>query len=199
MKTKELVSELHELVIKAAAGIDAMQEAFLYNSLKPLERAQAASSELARAEKALTEALVAAAREDSRAAMYVSVPGILRNIGSGIERIIVPLTVKIKEGVLFSDKAVSELNFLFERVRDILTNTGDVILARNTVLAGYVRESEAQIVKSANDFATFHEERLIEGICMPRASSLFIGILDAIKGIAWNAREIAERLAGNKS
>jgi Na+/phosphate symporter len=61
-----------------------------------------------------------------------------------------------------------------------------------------VRESAAEISRSASEFATMHEERLIEGLCMPKASPLFLDILDAIKGIAWHAKEIAEKLTASR-
>ena len=75
------------------------------------------------------------------------------------------------------------MNYLFEKTRDILTNTGDFILARNKLVASYIKESETSITHSANDFSTQHEERLIEGTCSPRAAPLYLGILDAFKGI----------------
>jgi len=39
-----------------------------------------------------------------------------------------------------------------------------------------------------------HEERLIRGECLPIASSLFIGMLEAIKSIAWHTKEITTKL-----
>ena len=44
------------------------------------------------------------------------------------------------------------------------------------------------------EYATLHEERLIEGLCLPVASSLYINMLDSIKNIAWHAKEIATKL-----
>ncbi len=40
----------------------------------------------------------------------------------------------------------------------------------------------------------YHSLRLIEGLCIPFASSLYINMLDEIKNIGWHAREIATKL-----
>jgi Na+/phosphate symporter len=56
--------------------------------------------------------------------------------------------------------------------------------------------SHAGVEKLAEEYATLHEDRLITGECMPEASSIFLKMLDAIKDIAWNAKEIAVKLAG---
>jgi hypothetical protein len=60
----------------------------------------------------------------------------------------------------------------------------------------YVEESQAGVGKMAIEYATLHEERLIKGVCLPIASSLYLTMLNAIKSIAWNAKEIAIGLAG---
>ncbi|MBI5212817.1 MAG: hypothetical protein HY957_05520, partial [Nitrospirae bacterium] len=74
--------------------------------------------------------------------------------------------------------------------------TSDILLAKNFILGRYVQESEAGIVKRATEYATLHEERLIEGLCLPIASSLYINMLDSIKNIAWHAKEITAKLVG---
>ncbi len=103
----------------------------------------------------------------------------------------------VKEKVLFSDRAIEEVTYLLQRLTDILRPTSDIILARNAILGKYVNESEAGVVKRALEYATLHEERLIEGLCIPFASLLYINMLDEIKNIAWHAKEIATKLASD--
>jgi hypothetical protein len=51
------------------------------------------------------------------------------------------------------------------------------------------------VIRRAIEYATLHEERLIEGSCLPVASAIYIYMLDIIKSIAWHAKEIALKLA----
>ena len=103
---------------------------------------------------------------------------------------------KIRENILFSDKAVNETIFLLQRLIEILRPTADIILARNTFLRMYILESQVSVEKMATDYATLHEDQLITGDCTPAASSLYLKMLDAIKNIAWYTKEIAIKLAG---
>jgi hypothetical protein len=47
----------------------------------------------------------------------------------------------------------------------------------------------------ANEYALFHEQRLIEGVWKPRASSLYLAMFDDLKWIEWHAWQIGEKLA----
>lgn len=161
MTIKELISNLYDVTHRASEGVEFLQEGLICNSLKPLDRVEKITSELHSAEKVLTEALLAEAKTDTNAVVYVTVPTHIGRIGSLMERIALALNNRIKEDILFSDKAIAELNFLLEKTKDVLYNTADIILARNAIIGGYIKESEISIARSAKDFATLHEERLI--------------------------------------
>jgi Na+/phosphate symporter len=192
--SKELVGRLYDLNQSAVECIYLLQNAFLYNSEKSLDVCHARANEIRLSEKVLTGEFVEEAKAEPHARAYVSVPGHIGRMGGIIEDMIGCIRTKIRDGTLFSGKAVAESTFLMERLQEVLKNTSDIILARNVVLKDYVQESAAEISRSASEFATMHEERLVEGLCMPKASPLFLDILDAIKGIAWHAKEIAEKL-----
>jgi Na+/phosphate symporter len=192
--SKELVGKLYDMNQGAVECIYLLQNAFLYNSEKSLDVCEARAKEIHLSEKVLTREFIEEAKAGPLARAYLSVPGHIERMGDFIENIIGCIRTKIREGILFSDKAVSETAFLMERLQEVLKNTSDIILARNVILKDYVKESAAEIGRSASEFATMHEERLIEGLCMPKASPLFLDMLDAIKGIAWHAKEISEKL-----
>jgi Na+/phosphate symporter len=192
--SKELLGKLYDMSQSAVDCIYLLQNAFLYNSEKSLDVCETRAKEIRLSEKVLTQELVEEAKAEPHARAYVSVPGHIERMGYFIEDIIGCIRTKISEGILFSGKAVAETTFLMERLQEVLKSAGDIILARNVVLKDYVKESAAEISRSASEFATMHEERLIEGLCIPKASPLFLDILDAIKGIAWHAKEIAEKL-----
>jgi Na+/phosphate symporter len=192
--SKELVGKLYDMNQNAVECIYLLQNAFLYNSMKSLGECEARTREIHMSEKALTKEFIQEAQTEPYARAYVSVPGHIERMGDFIEDICGCIRTRIIGGVLFSDKAQSEVSFLMQRLQEVLKNTSDIILARNVILKDYVKESAAEIGRSANEFATMHEERLIEGLCMPKASPLFLDMLDAIKSVAWHAKEIAEKL-----
>ena len=171
-----------------------------------------------RTEKALTEEFIEDAKVDSDARVYVSVSGHIEKMMNFIEDIVGCIRSKIRDGISFSEKAVLETTFLLARLQDVLRNTSDIILSRdvilgdhvkdrhlqwsfdqvplskNVILREYVKASTSEINRNADEFVTMHERRLIEGLCMPIASPLFLHMLDVIKGIAGHAKETAEKL-----
>ncbi len=193
--SKELVSKLHDMNRSLEDCMYLLQNAFIYNSSKSLDECEAKAKEIHENEKVFTKEFIEEVKLDPHMRMYVSVPGHIERMGDYIEDIIGCIRTKIREGILFTDKAVSEITYLMERLQEVLKNTGSIILARNRIVREYIKESAVEISRSANDFSTMHEERLVEGLCMPKASPLFLDIMDALKGISWHAKEIAEKLA----
>jgi Na+/phosphate symporter len=193
-ESKELLKTMHEMGNEAENCISLLQTAFIYNSSKPLKDCFSKVAAIRNTEARITKKITELARENSELKPYVAVPIHLLRIGENIEKLAELLDKKMKDNILFSDRAVTEITFLLQRLIDILRPTSDIILAKNTILRRYVEESESGIIKRATEYATLHEDRLIEGLCLPVASSLYINMLDAVKNIAWHAKEIAAKL-----
>ena len=191
---KEIIKKLYHMNQSSVECISFLKNAFVFNSLEILDRCEAKAKEMRRTEKALTGGVIEDAKVDPASRGYVSVPGYIERMADFIEDIACCIRTKIIDGILFSDKAIAETTFLLEKLQDVLRNTSDIILSRNAILREYVIETAAEISKSANDFATMHEDRLIEGLCMPVASPLYLHMLDSIKGIAWHGKQIAEKI-----
>lgn len=101
---------------------------------------------------------------------------------------------QIKEGVLFSDKAISQVGQLFDSQTEILSNFAAIM--RNGEI-GIIQQTldECKIQgQSCLNFATEHETRLVEGLCFPQAAPLFLAILDQTQTIARHEQEIAHLL-----
>lgn len=194
-ETKEILRTLHDSGEDLEECLSSLQTAFIYNNTGPLFDIREKIDNLKKLISSATERVIAITRDNPHMRHYVTIPTNLLGITENIERISELVSTKIKEDILFSDRAISEITFLFQRLTDIIRPVSDLILAPNSILGNYIRESEAGIVRRASDYATQHEERLIEGLCLPKASALYINILDAIKNIAWHCKEIANRIA----
>lgn len=193
---KELLKEIHSMGSNIENCMTFLQTAFIYNSSKPLKDCNEIVQSVKKIESELTKKITELAKNNPDLKPYVSIPVHFLRIGENIEKLSELIDKKIKDNILFSDKAVSEITFLLERLSDILRPSSDIILAKNIILKKYVEESESDIIKRAIEYATLHEDRLIEGLCLPVASSIYIHMLDSIKNIAWHAKEIAVKVVG---
>jgi len=191
---KKTVIQLHELAEGAENCLLYLQTAFIYNTTTPLKTCHETVYDIQQTGAELTEKLKEISDHNSEMKRFVPIPGNLLIIGEKIEKISEVMEKKIGQNILFSDKAAKETIYLLQRLSEILWTTSSLILARNTFLGMYIEEAVLDILKKADEYATLHEDRLIEGICLPAASSAYINILDAIKSIAWQINEIARHL-----
>jgi Na+/phosphate symporter len=123
------------------------------------------------------------------------VPVHLERIGDNIELLGRALTTVIQEGIPFTERANKELNTLFARAIELLECARDVLLTQNRILLRHMQIEGQRYEELVNEYALFHQQRLIEGLCLPKASSLFVALLDYLKGITGHIGQIADKLA----
>jgi Na+/phosphate symporter len=109
-------------------------------------------------------------------------PGHLERAGDYLENVAKCAHIKARDGIPFSDKAHGELTELFGLLVEILKNCRDLLVTNNRTLLDYVRAQQKRLAQLTVDFALAHEDRLLEGLCSPHASSLYLDILDSVKG-----------------
>jgi Na+/phosphate symporter len=124
-----------------------------------------------------------------------SIVGHLGIIADNIGRCAEPIKQKIKGAVLFSEKAVTQANFLFDQHSGMIRSVLDIIKTDNEFLKRYLLEEGRKLGKVALSFATEHEDRMIEGLCLPEAAPIFLALLDRMSTIAQHEVEIAILLA----
>lgn len=194
MALKDVLTELYDQLNDMIESIDLLYAGLLTNNLKVVDEAEGLLNPMSERTDILTEKLIEESKADPKVSIYVSIPSHIGQIRKELEKIAVDVRTKAADALLFSDKAFTEAEYLFERIRDMLMHAKDMILARNTLIARHLIESEKAVERTADQYSTAHEERLIEGLCTPKASGLFIDMLGAFKVIAWNAKEIARDL-----
>lgn len=145
------------------------------------------------------ENLAAEAKGKQRTALIrlQSVLTHLQVVGDNLLELSAPIGLKMKDGILFSDKAVTQANQLFDQVTGILRSILDTLKTDNEFLKRYVLEEGQRLTQACNDFATEHEARLIEGVCLPQAAPLFLALLDGMRTIGQHSGNIAKILSQN--
>jgi len=184
---------------KLGAMVGAARDAFNRHSVASLEQLKKLHGELTPEIRNTVRDFgdLAAKGTDSRRPYLLRLQSILTRllvVGDTLEGLTDPIGQKVQEGVLFSDKAVSQANQLFDHEAGILRSIQDVLKTDNDFLKGYVLEEGKRLVQTCNDFATEHETRLIEGVCLPQAAPLFLAMLDRMRTAGQHAVDIAQIL-----
>jgi Na+/phosphate symporter len=198
MAAKKMV-DFGPLGEKLVGMIGAARDAFNRHSRTSLDQFQnlhaAATQEIAAAAKKL-EAAMAQTNVGDRAQLTAwqnLLQGLLQlveTLGSFLE----PLSKKVKDGVLFSEKAVAQTNSLFDSQAGIVRSVFDIIQTGNDYLKKFVQAEGLKIQRDCTDFATEHETRLIEGLCTPQAAPIFLTILDRFRRLGHQEAEMIQNV-----
>ena len=204
MAAEEVAQELETLagpvINKLIAMMGAARNAFnrhRRSSMDELKDLQGGVEKDLKAAISRVEALIAGKPEREQAA-FLRLQSILTHeqlIADTIGALANPIQKKIQDGVLFSDKAVTQTNYLFDHQAGILRSLVDIIKTDNEFLKKYVLEEGTKLIQACIVFATEHEARMIEGVCLPQAAPIFLAILDRMRSIGQHAVDIANLLA----
>lgn len=192
---KDIKKSLYLLTHKTEQMLELAEDAFMKSKIGSLDQADSLAREIRSQEDALTEKLAKLAAADSAARAIISVPVHIEKIAVSIERIVSNVRVKIKEGLLFSDKATQETGRLLAKGKEVLKKAGEAIVTASPESLETVRIESDEMIRMSNDFATSHEDRLVAGECSPKASSNYLCILYAFEDIASHAKDAVKKIA----
>jgi hypothetical protein len=165
-------------------------------AVSALDTAAALGREIHKAEKELTERLLAEP-PDNPALRFV--PGHIERIGDAIDGLIRCCRGMMVEGTTFTSAGAREVNMLFERTAELLECAGDLALTGNRVLARHVELESMRFEDLAAVYVRAHEQRLVEGECRPAAQSAYLAMLDYLREVTRHARLIATRITPRSS
>jgi Na+/phosphate symporter len=196
MAAKEMV-DFGPLGEKLVGMIGAARDAFNRHSRTGLDQFQnlqaAATQEIDAAVKKLDAAVAqASAGDKAQLTAWQNLLGGLRQLLEILGGLGEPIHKKVKNGVLFSEKAVAQTNSLFDSQAGALRSVFDIIQTDNDYLKKFVQAEGLKIQRDSAEFATEHETRLIEGLCTPQAAPIFLAILDRFRRLGQQEAEMIQ-------
>jgi Na+/phosphate symporter len=198
--TEEQVAVLSPMVDRLLIMMGLARDAFNRHSLASLRELRSLQGMVVQAFHDLARQLkssIARKSEEERLVLTRShyILDHLTVIGDNIGQCGDPIERKIRGAILFSEKAVSQANFLFDQHSGMIRSVLDIIKTDNEFLKNYILEEGRKLGQACIAFATEHEERMIEGMCLPQAAPIFLALLDRMRVIAQEEVEIATLLA----
>jgi len=187
---------------KLDAKVVAARNAFNRHSRQDLEKLKTlrteVEAEIANALKFVEEYLAKQPAEREVGHKTQSLLTRLQLIADKLGGLAEPIEKKIRDGILFSDKAVSQTNHLFDHQAGILRSVLDILKTDNAMLKRFVADEAQTLIQNCLDFATEHEERMVEGLCLPHAAPLFLTFLDNMRTAGQHELDIVQILEGKQ-
>ena len=138
-------------------------------------------------------------REKERVKPYLSIASSLGRLTYNIQGILDRVRGKSENHILFSDQAVKEVSGLFQEAIRLLENLPNLLTTESKSLAQRVGEEGRSMLRIADAYSEDHEERLIDGICVPEHSPLYLSIIESLKGVMVHTLAVSGKIVSLSS
>lgn len=149
-------------------------------------------------EKRLTDHLAMQLREHpmslGSAEHLAFVPAALERIGDSIEVLARCIGALHRDDIPISERGHVEILTLFGRSIELVECVASAIRLGNPEALAPIREAGDKFQSYCDEIAVYHQERLIRGVCKPRASSVFLAMLDSFREIERYVRRMTVQL-----
>ena len=149
-------------------------------------------------EKRLTDHVAMQLREypmSLGAAEYLAfVPAALERVGDSVEALARCIGALHRDDIPVSERGHVEILTLFGRSIELVECVSSAIRLGKPDALGPIRESGDKFQAYCDEIAVYHQDRLIRGVCKPRASSVFLSILDSFREIERYVRRMTLQL-----
>lgn len=194
MKEKEL-SELFDKIFRSSLVIlDNLKKGFFGQNVSLIQDSENKFHDILISSLPAVEKIISEKEKDAAETKYVILLPKLQTIALAIENLMFKMEAKVSSRILFSQKALSEIEALYDAMMDQFRNTKDYMTTKNPALKAATRKNMETIFKMVEEFSVVHQNRLITGICMPQASYLYIDITDSLKRISRGLMDFTEKV-----
>ena len=195
---KGVLERIRGMCFKVESIVSLCMDGFMKHKIQLVDEAKKVSQAIHEEENELIGLLSDKAAKSNMDGELIKsmmvVVGHLEMATNALDGILQHVKIKVNEGVLFSDKGVSEISHIFRETLDVVKTAGDAIMTKNDVLKKYVIDKYASLAQTVDAYSEEHEERLIKGVCQPKSSSLYLNIVDSLVKVVCHMKQAVERL-----
>ncbi len=171
--------------------LEMIYEGFRKHKLSSIGKVEEIEGKLYKDSEGLLKSIL---REESNEDVkhFIPVPEHFDRTGNGLNKLFNAIKRKISEDILFSDKSVKEAYKLFDETLVLLNSASNCISTNNGDLAKHMDGNGKRLCELADEYAIFHEDRLIAGVCTPKSAPIYLDILESFRSVIWHIRKILQ-------
>jgi Na+/phosphate symporter len=194
MEEKRLTRRFSDLFDEIVPVVENLRKGFFAQNAALVKESHDKFKEILRNRVAFAEKILKEKVKGEQEQRYVLLIVPFQTVALAMENLMEKMEIKVDAKILFSEKALKEINALFAVIEAQLKDTKDYVLTANPHLKAAVHQGMEDIQRMADEYAVIHQDRLIAGVCMPKASYLYIDITDSLKRLARGLAAFSERV-----
>lgn len=194
---REKINEMAELALSMLVNTF---EGFMKHDLDILTNVLRDEDKLNDTERSLSFSLVQVSRDKSKlvdtryTALLTEIVGDMEEIGDYVKDMIERIEIKIKERLFFSEEALCEYTHLYNVVQTALSDVVKSLKLDDKNFSRRILGDEEHVDRLLVMYRNAHTKRLLSGICDPRASNMFLDLLDFTAQIFRHTKAIANNI-----
>lgn len=194
---KEKINQMAEL---ALSMLKATFTGFIEHDLDTLSKVLKDEQKLNEMETTLTFSLVELSKtkiatvDKKKIVSFTNIIADLEEIGDYIKDMIERIEIKIQERLLFSDEALDEYKHLYTVVETALSDAVNSLKNNDKNFAKRILCDEGHVDNLVQKYRDAHTQRLISGVCAPRACNMFLNLLDFTAQVFHHTKVIAKNI-----
>ncbi|MBA4416426.1 MAG: hypothetical protein C0392_00735 [Syntrophus sp. (in: bacteria)] len=184
MEEQRLMRRFSDLFDETIVVIENVRKGFFAQNAAMVKESRNRFKEILKSRVAYTERIIQEKDKDEVQKLFIHLLIPLQTVALAIENLMEKMEIKTDSNIIFSEKALMEIKALFDVMETQLIDTKDFVATKNPHLKTSIRKGLDDIKRMSDEFDLVHQNRLITGICMPKASYLYIDITKSIKNIS---------------
>ena len=194
MEEKRLTRRFSDLFDEIVPIVENLRKGFFAQNATLVKESHEKFKEILRNRVAFAEKILKERVKGEQEQRYVGLIVPFQTVALAMENLMEKMEIKVDAKILFSEKALKEINALFAVIEAQLMDAKDYVLTANPHLKASVRQGMEDVQRMADEYAVIHQDRLIAGVCMPKASYLYIDITDSLKRLARGLAAFSEKV-----
>lgn len=190
--------EILEMADTLKSVLDLIRDGFTEHKLSSLSKAIEAERNINALQKSIMDKIVIDSKKEgmnsSELITASQIAETLERIGDECVNLIERIEIKIKENLLFSEKGVQEYIEVFDGAKESFDAASGVLRTADKAAAKKIIANGFHVKELVEKYRKTHNERLVKGICDPRASNMFFDMLDFTGNIARHSSNVVKAL-----
>jgi Na+/phosphate symporter len=184
MEEREITDRINKLFEETVPILNNIYRGFVSEKINLLKESRLKFRESLKKRLPGVEKLVEDKDKNEAVKSFVIALPHLQRVALALDNLVDKMEIKVETSVLFSQKALDDIKQLMVAVGAAFTDVKDYCMTKNPILKEQIQADMENIRKMIDEFEIIHQNRLITGVCMPKASYLYIDMTDSLKRMA---------------
>ncbi|MGD0229722.1 MAG: hypothetical protein ABSC19_05090 [Syntrophorhabdales bacterium] len=193
MEEKQYIQAICEIVDSVGPILEDMRRCIFTDDKKCLEEAEKMLRASLRSSLPLAEELAGKREKSMLELKFLTVLPYLQKLGIEIGDLLGVSTIKIDSSIPFTEKALKEIKDVILGTEGLARDTKDFFLTKNPHLSQQIQSDVSKLYRMADDFSVEHQDRLIKGLCSPKASYIYLEMMVSLKRAMCQLASLSEK------